>query len=47
VPNLLSLPQGCKFSNRCQEVMDICRAQRPPLFKIGEDHYSRCWLEKA
>jgi oligopeptide/dipeptide ABC transporter ATP-binding protein len=47
VPNLLSLPRGCKFSNRCQEVMDICREQRPPLFKTGEDHHSRCWLEKA
>jgi len=47
VPNLLALPKGCKFANRCPEVMDICLNERPSLYKIGEAHYSRCWLEKG
>ena len=47
VPNLLSLPEGCKFSNRCSQKMDICTEKRPELYQAGENHYSRCWLEKV
>ena len=43
VPNLLNLPAGCKFANRCPEVMDRCRTEEPPLFTAGEEHFSRCW----
>lgn len=28
--------QGCKFSNRCPHVMDICRQEHPPLFEVNE-----------
>ena len=44
VPNLLRLPGGCLFSPRCEKVMDRCRKERPPLFKLSEDHGARCWL---
>jgi peptide/nickel transport system ATP-binding protein len=47
VPNLLRLPPGCKFANRCPKVMDICRTEEPVLFKVDHDHYSRCWIEKG
>jgi oligopeptide/dipeptide ABC transporter ATP-binding protein len=47
VPNLLNLPAGCKFANRCPEVMDRCRREEPPLFRAGEDHESRCWLNEG
>ncbi len=47
VPNLLALPKGCKFANRCPQVTDICRNDRPPLYEISGAHYSRCWLEKG
>ncbi len=47
VPNLLNLPAGCKFANRCPEVMDRCRIEEPPLFKAGEEHFSRCWGMKS
>lgn len=30
-PNLLELPVGCAFANRCPRVTDICKEQRPPL----------------
>jgi peptide/nickel transport system ATP-binding protein len=46
-PNLLRLPPGCKFANRCPKVMDICRTEEPVLFKVDHDHYSRCWIEKG
>ena len=44
VPNLIRLPAGCHFSPRCEEAMDRCRKERPPLFRLDEDHGARCWL---
>jgi oligopeptide/dipeptide ABC transporter ATP-binding protein len=31
VPDLLHLPAGCRFADRCPRVQDRCRAERPPL----------------
>jgi len=51
VPNLTHLPEGCRFSNRCMEVLDLCRKQQPPLATVstgtGGDHLVRCWLAPA
>ncbi len=47
VPNLLNLFAGCKFANRCPEVMDRCRSEEPPLFAAGDGHFSRCWLNEC
>ena len=44
VPNLIRLPAGCHFSPRCEKAMDRCRKERPPLFRLDEDHGARCWL---
>lgn len=44
VPSLHNLPEGCKFSSRCPNVMDICREREPELEKIEPTHFSRCWL---
>jgi oligopeptide/dipeptide ABC transporter ATP-binding protein len=44
VPNLIHLPAGCLFSPRCEKVMNRCRKERPPLFRLGQDHGARCWL---
>ena len=46
VPNLLRMPPGCKFANRCPKVMNRCRAEEPSLLRVGHEHYSRCWLEE-
>jgi oligopeptide/dipeptide ABC transporter ATP-binding protein len=34
VPNLLRLPKGCRFQERCTFVQDICRGEEPPLREI-------------
>ena len=48
VPNLLHLPQGCLFSNRCPYADERCRQERPELYTVGEGHCARCFLmEKA
>ena len=42
--DLMMLPQGCAFSARCDSCMKLCLNRRPDLIKVGEGHYSRCWL---
>ena len=44
VPNPLNLPVGCKFADRCEHVMDICREREPDAVYFGNDHYARCFL---
>ncbi len=46
VPDLLQLPKGCKFANRCAEVVDRCRREEPDLFSAGDGHFSRCWVNE-
>ncbi len=43
VPMGKDVPQGCTFNNRCEEVMDICRKEYPPVFVPAEGHSVRCW----
>ena len=43
VPNLLHLPKGCTFSNRCEFATDQCRMERAELKEVAPGHYVRCW----
>jgi len=45
VPDPLNMPKGCRFNTRCNDVMDICFKEEPPLFNI-ENSYVRCWKYK-
>jgi len=42
-PNLLELPEGCRFRDRCVEASEQCR-QRPPLWVTKDGRSSRCVL---
>jgi oligopeptide/dipeptide ABC transporter ATP-binding protein len=48
VPNLIDLPQGCKFAPRCiervQNDLEICTEEEPELKMIAPEHWVRCWL---
>jgi peptide/nickel transport system ATP-binding protein len=44
VPDLLGLPSGCKFQDRCSRVASRCREEGPPLIELEEGHQVRCWL---
>jgi oligopeptide/dipeptide ABC transporter ATP-binding protein len=48
VPNLIALPEGCRFADRCQarieHELEVCTQVRPDLVSVGEDHTARCWL---
>jgi len=42
VPNLLHLPQGCKFAPRCAYVIDECTAADVPLLQVDHERRARC-----
>lgn len=44
VPNLLKLPQGCRFAPRCDKAMKICTMREPDIQQIGDGHEARCFL---
>ncbi len=47
VPNLLKLPKGCRFSDRCVESFERCKKQEPQLEMVTDGHQVRCWLHSA
>ncbi|MDP1646936.1 MAG: ABC transporter ATP-binding protein [Rubrivivax sp.] len=42
VPELLDMPAGCPFADRCDRVVDACRAALPPAVPVGPGHEARC-----
>ena len=44
VPDLMDLPPGCRFVDRCPLAIDACRDDEPALVTVGDDpkHLSRC-----
>jgi len=42
VPDLISLPEGCNFSPRCEYARDACTAANPPLEEKKPDRYAAC-----
>lgn len=44
VPPIIAMPEGCKFSSRCDQAMDICRKTEPQLKELKPGHKVRCHL---
>jgi peptide/nickel transport system ATP-binding protein len=42
VPELIDLPAGCPFADRCAWVVDACRQALPPPMPVGAAHDARC-----
>ena len=42
VPELADLPAGCPFAERCELVIDACRAAPPPAVTVAPGHEARC-----
>ncbi|MBD3647591.1 MAG: ABC transporter ATP-binding protein [Pseudomonadales bacterium] len=42
-PDLANLPGGCAFAPRCRYARDECRASKPPLESVAEDHLRACF----
>jgi hypothetical protein len=44
VPSPTAWPSGCRFRARCPYGWELCEQQEPPLFELGPDRKSKCWL---
>lgn len=44
VPMAGEYGKGCRFQNRCDVSIPICKTKMPELIDIGNGHKSRCWL---
>jgi oligopeptide/dipeptide ABC transporter ATP-binding protein len=51
VPNLINLPEGCKFAPRCRARVEygltVCTEVEPDLIPILPKHTVRCWLYQS
>jgi peptide/nickel transport system ATP-binding protein len=43
-PNLANPPEGCRFHPRCEQALDICKKEVPPMCVLGENHRAACHL---
>lgn len=47
VPNLLHLPKGCRFQDRCKRRTEAgtpqCTSEEPTLKEVGPGHYASCF----
>jgi oligopeptide/dipeptide ABC transporter ATP-binding protein len=44
LPDLVNLPPGCVFADRCPSVFEPCRKAPPPLVPSAEAEVVRCYL---
>jgi oligopeptide/dipeptide ABC transporter ATP-binding protein len=42
VPDLISLPSGCCFADRCSDRFELCE-RMPDMVDVGGGHRVRCW----
>ena len=47
IPSPKEFPQGCRFSPRCEDCMEICRTQKPDLVTMPDGRKVRCWKYAA
>ncbi len=43
VPNLMALPAGCAFRDRCDWAVEQCALEDPPIEEVYPGHGSACW----
>ncbi|MBK8172119.1 MAG: ABC transporter ATP-binding protein [Sandaracinaceae bacterium] len=47
VPDLMHLPVGCRFQDRCDRVIDLCREIEPPLSELKGGRFAACHVAVA
>ena len=43
MPDPANLPTGCKFHPGCPYATEMCAQQEPPVTRLGEQHWARCF----
>jgi oligopeptide transport system ATP-binding protein len=46
-PDLLHLPPGCSFRDRCQFAAERCAEETPPLRSVDAGHLSACFAAET
>jgi oligopeptide/dipeptide ABC transporter ATP-binding protein len=46
-PDLLQLPAGCAFRERCRFATERCAVEAPPLRPVGPGHLSACFMAET
>jgi oligopeptide transport system ATP-binding protein len=46
-PDLLNLPAGCAFRERCRFAVARCAEEAPSLRSVGMDHFSACFAAES
>ena len=44
LPDMIQVPEGCAFCERCPFSMNVCTKYQPPVKKISDTHEAACWL---
>lgn len=44
-PDMVELPRGCPFAQRCTYAFEKCRDENPPLLDIGGRRQVACWWD--
>jgi peptide/nickel transport system ATP-binding protein len=47
VPSLAAMPVGCRFAERCPQVMPVCRERSPEWREVASGHALRCHWQGA
>lgn len=47
VPNLIDLPPGCPYQNRCEFCFDTCLKEMPALLPVADQHLVKCHLYRG
>jgi len=47
VPNLIDLPPGCPYQNRCEFCFDTCLKEMPALLSVSDQHLVKCHLYRG
>jgi peptide/nickel transport system ATP-binding protein len=47
VPSLLDAPPGCRYADRCPDVLDVCRTVKPARSALAPDHEVACYATEA
>ncbi len=43
-PDLVNVPDGCSFRERCKFAIEVCAEHDPPLQHVIDGHYSACFV---
>ena len=46
-PDLINMPPGCSFRERCRYALDRCAQEEPALLGVSDGHSSACFVAEA